>query len=122
MILLFRRLILPSFVISFLILSASGSINAAEVLQVSSSRLLQVGDNNRIYNVEIACLNIKSDDEEAVIDLLKHNLRRGTRISLQPKDIKNDILVARVLLLPDKKEISKVIFDHGLATNSCESN
>ncbi len=60
MILLFRRLILPFFVIGFLFLSSSGSINAAEVLQVSSSRLLQVGDNNRIYNVEIACLNIKS--------------------------------------------------------------
>ena len=41
------------------------SVCSAEVLQVTSSSVLQIGDNNRNYKIRIACINI--DESKATV-------------------------------------------------------
>ena len=42
------------------------SVQAAEVLQVRSSSLLQVGDHNRNYTVQLACLEVPAEQQFGV--------------------------------------------------------
>ena len=45
-------------------------VSAAEVLQVSSSSILLIGDNNRTYTVKIACTEISPDFEKRSVNWL----------------------------------------------------
>ena len=54
-----RRWLLPA-LLAGVLLMASGPVWAAEILQVRSGQLLQVGDRNRTYTVELACVSIPS--------------------------------------------------------------
>ena len=42
-------------------------VDAAEILQVSSSSVLLIGDHNRTYTVKLACTEISPDLEEKSI-------------------------------------------------------
>ena len=55
------------------------SILAAEVLQIRSSSLLEIGDNNRTYTVRIACLEIDPSDEIEVIRWPSEDGEYGTK-------------------------------------------
>ncbi len=69
---------------------------AAEVLQVRSGNLLQVGDHNRTYTVELACLTIPEGGEAVAADWLRQGLPRRTRVNLRPTGNHDGTLVARV--------------------------
>ena len=92
---------------------------AAEVLQVRSSSLLQIGDRNRTYTVKLACLDVDPLNEKSVMRLLKAQLRRKTRVNLRPEGINNGVLLARVSLLENKIDIGQSIIDNDLGRNSC---
>jgi hypothetical protein len=72
------------------------AVQAAEVLQVRSGTLLQVGDHNRTYTVELACLTIPAGGDAAAAERLRLELPRRTRINLRPMGNHNGTLVARV--------------------------
>ena len=78
------------------LLSGSGSAGAAEVLQVRNGSLLQVGDHNRTYSVELACLRIAADNDEAAAAWLRRELPRRTRVNLRPLGNHDGTLQARV--------------------------
>ena len=44
---------------------------SAEVMQVNSSNTLLIGDNNRTYKVQIACINVEPAKEELAFNWLK---------------------------------------------------
>jgi hypothetical protein len=69
---------------------------AAEVLQVRSGTLLQVGDHNRSYSVELACLQVAADQQPAAADWLRQQLPRRTRVNLRPLGHRDGLLLARV--------------------------
>jgi len=69
-----------------LLLGAAGA-QAAEVLQVRSGTLLQVGDHNRTYTVEL---------DEAAAAWLRQQLPRRTRVNLRPLGNREGTLLARV--------------------------
>ena len=79
-----------------LLLSGSSPAMAAEVLQVRSARLLQVGDHNRTYSVQLACLAIAPENEVAATAWLRRELPRRTRVNLRPLGNQNGTLQARV--------------------------
>ena len=79
-----------------LLLWGSASAEAAEVLQVRSGSLLQVGDHNRTYSVELACLAIAPDQNEAAAAWLRRELPRRTRVNLRPVGNQDGTLQARV--------------------------
>ena len=94
-------------------------VNAAEVLQVSSSSILLIGDNNRTYTVKIACMEISPDLEEKSVNWLKKQLPRHTKVNLKPKGSVDGILVAKVIPFNSNIDITEKYINEGLAKNNC---
>ena len=92
---------------------------AAEVLQVSSGTVLQVGDGNRNYTVELACIRVEQAQEQASIDWLRHELPRRSRVNLRPMGQNNGVLVAKVQKLGESKDLASGLVAAGLAASSC---
>ena len=92
---------------------------AAEVLQVRSSSLLQIGDRNRNYTVQLACLEVNPADEQAALDWLKHALPRRRRVNLRPEGLVEGTLIARVTPLGEEQDLSAGLASAGLGRLSC---
>ena len=105
------------FLIAFL--SFLTKVSAAEVLQVSSSNILLIGDNNRTYTVKIACTEINPDLEEKSFNWLKKKLPRHTKVNLKPKGSVDGVLVAKVIPFDSNIDIAEKYINEGLAINKC---
>lgn len=81
---------------AIVLILGSASVQAAEVLQVRSGSLLQIGDQNRSYSVELACLSLPAEGDAAAAAWLRHELPRRTRVNLRPVSSHDGTLVARV--------------------------
>ena len=92
---------------------------AAEVLQVRSSTLLQIGDRNRNYSVRLACIAVDPVNEEAAVDLLKKAVPRRKRVNLRPEGNEEGVLIARVTPLDADQDLGVSLVTNGLATQSC---
>ena len=94
-------------------------VNAAEILQVSSSSILLIGDNNRTYTVKIACTEISPDLEDKSVNWLRKELPRHTKVNLKPKGYLDGLLVAKVIPFNSNFDITEKYINEGLATNKC---
>ena len=94
-------------------------VDAAEILQVTSSSVLLIGDHNRTYTVQLACTEISPDLEEESFNWLKKQLPRHTKVNLKPKGSLDGVLVAKVIPLNSKNDISEKYISEGLAKNTC---
>lgn len=97
------------------------SVQAAEVLQVRSSSLLQVGDHNRNYTVQLACLEVPAEHEQAAVDFLRQSLPRRQRVNLRPEGSIDGTLLARVTPLGSAQDMSAALADAGLGQMTCSS-
>ena len=93
--------------------------NSAEILQVTSSSVLLIGDHNRTYTVKLACTEINPDLEEKSVRWLKNQLPRHTKVNLKPKGSVGGVLVAKVIPFDSNIDISEKYINEGLATNKC---
>ena len=107
------------FILLAAFLSFLAKVGAAEVLQVSSSSILLIGDNNRTYTVKIACTEISPDLEERSVQWLKKELPRHTKVNLKPKGSINDMLVAKIIPFNSDIDITEKYINEGLAMNGC---
>ena len=107
------------FILLISFLSFFSKVYAAEILQVSSSTVLLIGDNNRTYTVKIACTEISPDLEERSINWLKKQLPRHTKVNLKPKGSVDGVLVAKVIPFDSEIDITEKYIKEGLATNKC---
>jgi len=94
-------------------------VDAAEILQVTSSSILLIGDHNRTYTVKLACTEISPDLEVKSVKWLKEQLPRHTKVNLKPKGSVDGILVAKVIPFDSNVDISEQYINEGLATNKC---
>ena len=94
-------------------------VYAAEILQVSSSSVLLIGDNNRTYTVQIACVEISPDLEERSVNWLRKELPRHTKINLKPKGLVDGVLVSKIIPFNSNIDITDKYINEGLATNLC---
>ena len=94
-------------------------VYAAEILQVSSSSVLLIGDNNRTYTVKIACTEISPDLEEKSVNWLRKELPRHTKVNLKPKGYIDGLLVAKVIPFNSNVDITEKYVNEGLASNEC---
>ena len=92
---------------------------AAEILQVRSSSVLLIGDNNRTYTVKIACTEISPDLEEKSIKWLKKQLPRHTKVNLKPKGSVDGVLIAKVIPFDSNIDITEKYINEGLAREKC---
>jgi hypothetical protein len=79
-----------------LLLGLPLALQAAEVLQVRSGTLLQIGDGNRNYTVRLACLDVTPEANAEAVAWLRQQLPRRSRVNLRPVGSEDGILVARV--------------------------
>jgi len=105
------------FLISFFIILSP--VYPAEILQVSSSSILLIGDNNRTYTVKIACTEINPESEEISYNWLKKQLPRHTKVNLKPKGSIDGILLAKVIPFNSNIDIAEKYVNEGLAKNIC---
>tara|TARA_B100001250_G_C19703312_1_gene745806 strand:+ start:289 stop:642 length:354 start_codon:yes stop_codon:yes gene_type:complete len=101
--------------------SPFSQVKAAEVLQVSSSSILLIGDHNRTYTVKIACLDISSEMEAKSIKWLKEKLPRHTKVNLRPKGSIDGMLVAKVIPFNSNIDIAEEYIEEGLAADKCSA-
>jgi len=94
-------------------------VYAAEILQVSSSSVLLIGDNNRTYTVKIACTEISPELEEKSVIWLKKQLPRHTKVNLKPKGSIDGVLEAKIIPFNSNIDITEKYINEGLAINSC---
>tara|TARA_B100000579_G_scaffold286005_1_gene237044 strand:- start:665 stop:1012 length:348 start_codon:yes stop_codon:yes gene_type:complete len=94
-------------------------VDAAEILQVTSSSVLLIGDHNRTYTVKLACTEISPDLEEKSVDWLKKQLPRHTKVNLKPKGSVDGVLVAKVIPFDSDIEITEKYINEGLAIKTC---
>tara|TARA_B100000965_G_scaffold399302_1_gene418970 strand:- start:283 stop:630 length:348 start_codon:yes stop_codon:yes gene_type:complete len=107
------------FILLISFFSFFSKVNAAEILQVSSSTVLLIGDNNRTYTVKIACAEISPDLEERSFNWLKKQLPRHTKVNLKPKGSIDGVLVAKVIPFNSDLDITEKYINEGLALNKC---
>ena len=114
-----KNFLIRIFVLLICIISCFSKVSAAEILQVSSSSILLIGDNNRTYTVKIACAEISPDLEERSINWLKKQLPRHTKVNLRPKGSFDGVLVAKVIPFNSNIDITEKYINEGLAKNKC---
>ena len=105
------------FLISFL--GFFSKVDSAEILQVSSSSILLIGDNNRTYTVEIACAEVNPELEEKSVKWLKKQLPRHTKVNLKPKGTSDGVLVAKIIPFNSNIDITEKYINEGLAKSKC---
>ena len=98
----------------------ASQVYAAEVLQVSSSSVLLIGDHNRTYTVKISCIEVSPDLEEKAVIWLKKELPRNTKVNLKPKGSFEGALIAKIIPFNSNIDITEKYINEGLATNSCQ--
>ena len=76
-----------------------GGAQAAEVLQVRGATLLQLGDQNRSYTVQLACIVVPEAQQSEAVDWLRQAAPRRTRVNLRPMGQTQGVLLARVQTL-----------------------
>ena len=94
-------------------------VDAAEILQVTNSSVLLIGDHNRTYTVKLACAEISPDLEEKSVNWLRKQLPRHTKVNLKPKGSVDGVLVAKVIPFNSNIDITDKYINEGLATNEC---
>ena len=116
-----RSRILP-LLLGAILLLAPGAASAAEVLQVRSATLLQVGDSNRSYGVELACVVVNADQQQPAIAWLRQQLPRRSRVNLRPIGNHDGILLAKVQKLGASQDLGSGLVAAGLASPIADAN
>ena len=88
---------------------------AADVLQVRSGTLLQVGDGNRNYEVELACIQVEPEQQQAAQAWLRQQLPRRTAVNLRPLGQQQGRLQARVRRIGSSDDLDAGLIAAGLA-------
>ena len=94
---------------------------AAEVLQVRTPSLLQVGDHNRTYTVRLACVAVDPGSEAEALAWLKQELPRRRRVNLRPEGSDDGVLLARVTPLGEGRDLSQGLVAAGFGRDTCAS-
>ena len=103
--------------LTLLIWLTPGAAAAAEVLVVRTATLLQVGDSNRSYTVELACLSVAPEQQQQALAWLRRELPRRSRVNLRPLGSHDGILLAKVQKLGSANDLASGLIAAGQGSN-----
>lgn len=89
---------------------------AAEILAVPSPTRLRVGDQNRGYLVDLACIAVTEANRQPALAWVRQHGPRGTRVNLRPVGERDGVLVASVQVLSNGLDLGESLVEQGLAT------
>jgi endonuclease YncB( thermonuclease family) len=89
---------------------------AAEILSVRSATLLHIGDQNRSFGIQLACLSVPESSQQEALSWLQKHGPRGTKVNLRPISNHDGILLAKVRVLKTGQDIGEAMVAKGLAS------
>jgi endonuclease YncB( thermonuclease family) len=89
---------------------------AAEILSVRSASLLQIGDQNRSYGIQLACLSVPESSQQEALGWMQKHGPRGTKVNLRPISNHDGMLVAKVRVLKTGQDLGEAMVAEGLAS------
>ena len=96
-------------------------VNSAEILQIKSSNIILVGDQNRNLTIRLFCVNVNENDELEATKLLKSEFPRGSKVKIKPFGFKDNVLLAKVFKIKGNKEMTELLVDKNLTSEICPS-
>jgi len=96
-------------------------VNSAEILQIKSSSIILVGDQNRNLTIGLFCVDVNENDELEAINLLKREFPRGSKVKIKPFGFKENILLAKVFNIKGTKEMTELLVANNLTSEICPS-
>ena len=108
-------------IIIFLIFLNPLVVNPAEILQIKSSKIILVGDQNRNLTIELFCVDVNVNDELEATNLLKSEFPRGSKVKIKPYGFKENLLQAKVFNIKGNKEMTDILVAKDLASEICPS-
>jgi len=93
-------------------------VGAAEILGVPAPTRLRVGDQNRGYLVDLACVTVADADRQPALDWIRRHSPRGTRVNLRPLGQHDGVLIASVRVLSNDLDLGEGLVAEGLASAS----
>ncbi len=114
-----NKLLINFSLLFILLFGFSYQVSGAEVLQVTSSSVLLIGDNNRTYTVKIACAEVSTDLEQNAINWLRGELPRHSKVNLRPKGSVDGVLVAKVIPMETGLDIAESYLRKGFIDTKC---
>ncbi|MFN7679000.1 MAG: hypothetical protein ACK5QW_10475 [Cyanobacteriota bacterium] len=91
---------------------------AAEILSVREPGLLRIGDQNRSYMVQLACLEVADHQNAQALAWMRQHGSRGTRVNIRPISQRDGMLVAKVSVLKTGTDLGEALVANGLASAS----
>jgi hypothetical protein len=91
---------------------------AAEIQGVAGPTRLRVGDQNRGYLVDLACVSVAEADRQPALEWIRRHGARGTRVNLRPVGQQDGVLIAAVRVLSSGLDLGEGLVAEGLATAS----
>ena len=94
-------------------------VNSAEILQIKNSNTILVGDQNRNLTIGLFCVDINENDELEVINLLKTEFPRGSKVKIKPFGFKENVLLAKVFNIQGTKEMTELLVTNNFIREDC---
>jgi len=94
-------------------------VNSAEILQIKSSNIILVGDQNRNLTIELFCVDVNENDEIEATNLLKSEFPRGSKVKIKPYGFKENVLLAKVFNIKGTKEMSQLLVAKDFTSEIC---
>ncbi|MCR8539852.1 MAG: hypothetical protein JJ848_005825 [Prochlorococcus marinus CUG1439] len=94
-------------------------VNSAEILQIKSSNIVLVGDQNRNLTIRLFCVDVNENDELEASNILKNEFPRGSKVKIKPFGFKNDVLLAKVFDIKGTKEMTDLLVAKALTNANC---
>ena len=113
---------LSKFLILFCLLVLNPVIvNSAEILQIKSSNIILVGDQNRNLTIGLFCVDVNENNELEATNLLKSQFPRGSKVKIKPFGFKENLLLAKVFNIKGTKEMTELLVAKDLTSEICPS-
>ena len=96
-------------------------VNSAEILQIKSSNIILVGDQNRNLTIGLYCVDVSANDEFEATNLLKSEFPRGSKVKIKPFGFKENLLLAKVFNRKGTKEMTELLVSKNLSSKICPS-
>ena len=96
-------------------------VKSAEILQIKSSNIILVGDQNRNLTIGLFCVDVNDNDEFEAINLLKSEFPRGSKVKIKPFGFKENLLLAKVFNIKGTKEMTQLLVAKDLTNEVCPS-
>ena len=114
-----KTLFFEIILIGLLIFIFPTKAKSAELLQITNSKTILVGDQNRSLPIILYCTNIDANEEAYAVKLLKNNFPRGTKVKIKPYGSIDDKLIAKIYKINTQIEMTDLLNDINLSKDKC---